>query len=90
MMMCKEFLPDSLTLVGLLRAVLVVEELDIPLLVIDLVHLEYQVDQLFVHYGQHNAAILQAKPLEPFLRPLYVIPRCATLSGVEDGRALRS
>lgn len=40
MMMCKEYLPDSLALIGLLRAVLVVEELDIPLLVIDLVHLE--------------------------------------------------
>jgi hypothetical protein len=68
----------------------VVEELDIPFLVIDFVHLEDQVDQLFVHYGQHDAAVLQAKPLEPFLRPLYVIPRCATLTGIEDGRALLS
>ena len=40
MMMLKECLPDSLTLVGLFRAVLMVEELDITLLVIDLVHLE--------------------------------------------------
>lgn len=91
-MMRNNYLPDSLALAGFVRQVLMVEELDIPLLMIDFVHLEYQVDQLLVHHGQHDAAVLQAKPLEPFLRPLYVISGVAALSKgrVKDGRALRS
>ena len=56
-----------------------VEELHVPLLVIDLVHLEDQVDQLLVHHCQYDAAVLQAKPLEPFLRPLNVIPGVTAL-----------
>ena len=51
-----------------------VVKLNIAFTVIDLVHLVYKIDELFVDYGEYDGSILQAETSEPIFSAFHYIP----------------